>query len=214
MVPTQQIAELNSAINAARLPELPNGEMKWSKVSAAKLPAYKRVVDVFFKFSRPPHRTEFHSLFVDTSRILDKKFNEGSREIGFNKEVFQIVRKCALMHNKRLLNVYLDYRDTESTPEKLRYILNCHLKKIGDKRDWPFRRIHFRDSKESQCLQLVDVLLGSVAFQLNGHGSRLGASVSKIELAEYIRARVPYHSALLGTHRSGKFTIWERKLQK
>jgi len=40
---TSQLCDL---ITKARHPELPNGEAKWTKVSKAKLPAYKRVADV------------------------------------------------------------------------------------------------------------------------------------------------------------------------
>jgi hypothetical protein len=148
IVPQTSLNAFEASIRAARLPELPLGEMKWTKVSRSKLPAYKRVVDAFFAASEITHRIEFHSLYVDTSLIRDSLFNEGSREIGFNKEIFQIVKKCADLHRTRLLHVYLDQRNTSSTTEKLRFILNSHFKKKGDKRDWPFRRIHFRGRLE------------------------------------------------------------------
>lgn len=40
--------KFNDLIGTARLPELPQGEAKWTKVSKAKLAAYKRLVDVLF----------------------------------------------------------------------------------------------------------------------------------------------------------------------
>jgi hypothetical protein len=39
---------INDLIAKARLPELPFNEIKWTKVSKAKLAAYTRVVDVLF----------------------------------------------------------------------------------------------------------------------------------------------------------------------
>jgi hypothetical protein len=40
---------LSRLISEARLPELPQGEAKWTRVSKSKLAAYKRIVDVLFK---------------------------------------------------------------------------------------------------------------------------------------------------------------------
>lgn len=47
-VRTEHASDLVAAIRAARLPGLPHGELKWTKVSAAKLETYRAVIDVFF----------------------------------------------------------------------------------------------------------------------------------------------------------------------
>ena len=75
--------KIEGLIAKARLPELPLGEAKWTKVSKAKLPAYKRLVDVLFDNIKDVH---FHSLFVDTTQQDHKKYNQGDSEIGFNNE--------------------------------------------------------------------------------------------------------------------------------
>jgi hypothetical protein len=82
--------KFNDLIATARLPELPQGEAKWTKVSKAKLAAYKRLVDVLFD---NPEEIHFHSLFVDTTQQDHKSYNEGDEEIGFNKEVYQLANK-------------------------------------------------------------------------------------------------------------------------
>lgn len=159
VMPTQAVTAFEAAVTRARDPQLPNGEMAWTKVSTSKLPAYKEVVDVFFNtLSIKP--LEFHVVAVDTSKIDDRKYNEGSRDAGFNKEIYQLARKFGRLYPRSLFHIYLDQRETKSSPEKLRFILNCGIKKDGDGRDWPYRRIHFRDSSKSQCIQVVDVLLG------------------------------------------------------
>ena len=61
IVPQEDVAEFLDGLRTARLPELPAGEMKWTKVSRTKLPAYKRVVDLFFS-DRMASRAHFHSL--------------------------------------------------------------------------------------------------------------------------------------------------------
>jgi hypothetical protein len=137
-------SELNRLIAQARLPELPHNEAKWTKVSKSKLAAYKRIVDVAFDSGDLLH---FHSLFLDTTQLDDDTFNEGSREIGFNKEIYQICMKAARLYGNDLFHVYPDRRETTQSPEDLRLILNRSCLKRGDKRDWPFRRCQFRDSK-------------------------------------------------------------------
>lgn len=47
IVPTALASLANDEVGRQRLPELPFGELKWNKVSNAKLASYKRVVDAF-----------------------------------------------------------------------------------------------------------------------------------------------------------------------
>lgn len=214
ILPTAVTEEFENAIWRARGAELPAGEMAWTKVSRAKLPAYKRVIDVFFSDFQCAHRIEFHSLFVDTSKIRDLSFNQGSREIGFNKEIYQICMKFARLHTSRLFHVYLDKRETNSSTEELRLILNRGVRKNGDTRDWPYRRVHFRDSKNSQCIQLVDVMLGAISYHINAHRLAPDAGAAKCELSDYIiNEKAKIRLAVNGTARAGKFTIWERILR-
>ncbi len=195
-----------------RLPELPASEMKWVKVSALKLPAYRRVVDQFFepRYWNGPH---FHSLYVDTTRQRHGVYNQGSREIGFNKEVYQLAMKCGMVYGGNCFHIYPDNRATGQRTEDLRLMLNRGIRKKGDKRDWPFRRVQFRDSKTTELLQLADIFSGAIAFHLNGHRALPGASPAKCELSDYILARAGIQNVVRGTYRTGKFTIWPRRLQ-
>ena len=203
--------ELCRLLQAAREPELPKKEAKWVKVSKKKIAPYKRMVDVLFDNSGIVH---FHSLFVDTFQVNHHKFNDGDREIGFNKEIFQLARKVSRLYATDLFHLYPDYRNTSQTPENLRLILNRHCDKAGDKRDWPFRRCQFRDPAATLPLQLADIITGALAFHLNGHVNAEGASPYKTELAQYVLDRAKVKDVLKGTTRSGEFTIWPRQLRK
>lgn len=214
IVPKTRIDAFEKAIQKARLPELPNNEMAWTKVSRSKLAAYKRVVDVLFSASNEIHQIEFHSLYVDTHRIRDKDFNSGSRDVGFNKEIYQLGMKFARLHRARLFHLHLDQRQTKNDLEELRFILNCGIRQRHPERDWPFRRTHFVDSSKSQFIQLVDVLLGAICFHINGHRLVKDASPSKCELSDYIlHEKAKVRSALVGTNMTGRFTIWPRQLR-
>jgi hypothetical protein len=209
-IATASVAAFEKRLAAARLPELPHGELAWVKVSRTKLAAYKRMVDVFFDSAE----TAFHCLYVDTSQQDHRRFNEGSREIGFNKEIYQLLNKVRQLYSTRLFHCYPDKRSTNTPTEDLRLILNRGARKDGDARDYPFRRVAFRDSDKSLCIQLVDVILGAVAYHINGHHQAAGASPAKCELAAYILRRAGVRDAIKGTSRGGKFTIWPRQLRK
>lgn len=212
------IAEINdarsasAAIEAARLPELPEGIMKWTKVSRSKLLAYKRVADTFFDWDRAT-TLDFHSLVVDTTKQDHALYNESSREIGFNKEVYQLAMKFGRLY-KALFHIYPDRRSTNQSTDDLRLMLNRGIKKNhGDTRDWPFRRVQFREPGDSQLLQLSDIFAGALAWHLNGHQNHPNASPAKTELGDHILQRAGITNVFRDTAISGKFTIWHRQLR-
>jgi hypothetical protein len=213
IVPRRFSADFEDRIQRARLSELPHGEMAWTKVSRTKLPAYRRVINVFFNAPFAYDHLDFHSLVVDSHRVDDRRFNEGSREIGFNKEIYQLCRKFGRLYPDRLFHIYADRRNTSQPPNETRLILNRGILRSGDTRDWPYRRLHFRDSDKSQVLQLVDVLLGAIAFRLNGHYNAQGASPAKRDLCDHIISRAHIRDVFCDTATRGRFTIWHRRLR-
>lgn len=209
---SSDVRAANEALARVRLPQLPHGEMKWGKVSNHKLSAYGRTTKAFF--DDPAFAAaHFHSLVVDTYALNHNKHNQGSREIGFNKEIYQLAAKFARLYPARLFHLYPDYRDTNQRPEDLRLMLNRGRRKKGDPRDWPFRRCHFRNSKETPLLQLVDLLTGSVAWCVNGHADAPNASPAKTRLAKFVLNRAGVTNCAISTTMSGKFTIWHRQLR-
>ncbi|MCY0149038.1 DUF3800 domain-containing protein [Hoeflea sp. G2-23] len=204
-------AAICESVMKSRLPELPFSELKWTKVSNSKLPAYKRVADFFF--DSPMNALEFHSLVVPMRGRSDRHFNGGSSEIGFNKEIYQLLMKCGKLHSQSLFHIYPDYRKTNSSTEELRLILNRGARKRGDRRDWPYRRVHFRQSHDEPLIQLADIFSGAIAFINNKHHLAENASASKVELAAHIFARAKVSDPTRDTFRAGKFTIWHRQLK-
>lgn len=211
-IKTEAVAELVTAIRAARLPGLPHGEVKWTKVSAGKLETYRAVVDAFFELSEQ-NVAHFHSVIIDTSRFDHHRFNQGDREIGFSKMVFQLLYKHARLYPERLY-AYLDSRTTQQSLEDLRLMLNRRAANKLGRSEFPFRRVVFRNSKESDVIQLNDVLLGAVAWAKNGHSLRPDASAAKSDLAEHILRRAGIVSLDTDTpFGRNRFTVWNFKLQ-
>ncbi len=209
-----ETSALSARILEERLPELPGSELKWSKISPAKLPAYRRVVDVFFENRPAENPVHFHSIVVEMANRNDFVFNAGSREMGFNKEVYQLLMKFGRLYRDCSFHVYPDSRETKSSPDELRLILNRGLAAKGDRRDWPYRRLHFKKSHEVPILQLTDLLIGAIAFHLNGHRQAAGASAAKCDLSDYILERAGIRNVTRDTLISGRFTIWHRRLRR
>jgi uncharacterized protein DUF3800 len=211
IAPSADVFDLTNRILKTRLPELPNGEMKWGKVSRGKLAAYKRVVDFFFS-AELQNQVHFHSLVVDTSKHDHARFNSGSREIGFNKEVFQLAQKFTRIYPTRL-NIYPDERVTDQSLDEMRLMLNRYINRRIPQRDWPFRRVQFRDSKKTPLLQLADTLSGAIAFRLNGHDKKIDVSPAKLELSAHILGSGNVKDVFRDTNVRGRFTIWHRQLK-
>lgn len=209
---TDWVAHFEEAISYSKKLELPEGELKWNKVSNAKLHTYKLVVDRFFDFAVGASPIHFHSLVVDTSKLKHHVYNDGDKEIGFNKEVYQLLMKCAKIYPEAVFHVYPDHRETTSSNEELRKILNAGCRKKGDYRE-PFKRLQFRDSKKIISLQMTDLLLGAMSFQVNGHHQQENASESKKKLSAYVMERAKVTDVTQNTSVVGKYTIWHRKLK-
>lgn len=212
IVPTSHVLALDEAIAALRLPELPQGEMKWGRVSNGKHAAYQRLVDAFFD-DAAFRAVDFHSTVVDTWGQDHLGFNAGDREVTFNKELYQLATKFARLYPDRIFHLYPDDRETSQLPARLREILNWGRRKMGDKRDFPYRRCHFRKSCDTPLLQLVDVLLGGLAYRINGHAAAEGASPAKLHLSAHILDRAGIADPMRDTTVAGKFTVWHRRLQ-
>ena len=212
IIPHDQVGAFCGSVDRARRPELPANSLKWGRVSRTKLDAYKRVVDAFFDPSAS--RVHFHSLVVDTNQQNHPHWNKGSREIGFQKEVYQMAQKFRRLYPQPVFHLYPHQRSTPQDTEELRDILNHGARKKGDRRDWPFRRVHFRDLSGCLPLQVVDILLGAIAYKLNGHYDAHNASMARKELCDLILRKAGIHDVARDTRMSGKMTIWHRRLRR
>ena len=178
IVPLSHADRFEADIIAARDQTIPIAKpdgtprvIKWEKVNAYNLASYKKVVDAFFQFPVKHNKNaDINCVVVDTSKKTLKATGDGDVEIGFNKEVYFL---CALMIAKRfkheLFHLYPDRREVRYPPEEARKIMNFGVRKDGDRRLWPFRKLSFRDPEICQGLQVVDIFIGALAYRLNGH---------------------------------------------
>jgi hypothetical protein len=166
-------------------------EIKWSTITNGDYTAYKNVLDAYFSFAyrhlqRSGDTFRFFCSVVST-RVKGRSYSKGTRgQVGFNREIYFHCLSIGRRERRWLFHVYPDERSTTQDIKKLGEILSRGIRKTGDRRVWPFRRVRFRRSHDFQALQISDVLIGAIAFRLNGHYYRPESNQDKKQLCDYI----------------------------
>lgn len=150
-----------------------DGELKWTNVCEATYPVYKELIDYFFMTDM-----NFRAVIVDKEQI-----DETRPEYTYNDFYYRMYYQ--LLHNNLDLssayNVYIDEKDTCSR-EKLR--------KLQEMLKWntSIQHLQFVKSKESVFVQLADVIMGAVNYNLRlEKGDVKGRVMAKMRLIEAIK---------------------------
>src|SRR3954467_12214642 len=112
ITPADTVAVLDSLIQAWRADSGMLGELKWTKVSKAKLSAYREFVDLFFDPAKNDH-LHFNAVVFDTSQVDYATYHKGDRELGVYKfyYTFLIHKFGPYAHDDTSgLWVFLDHR--------------------------------------------------------------------------------------------------------
>jgi hypothetical protein len=175
------------------------GEFKWEKVSQGKIHVYKEFVDIFF--DNP--LTQFRCLVVDTHKIDYRTDHQGDRETAFYEFYFQ-----ALSRNLEIGHEYLVFTDQRQNRRSdrltdLKSKTNYHWLTQGALGN-VVRNVEPRDSKTTDALQITDVLLGAVGYNIEQRTE----SPAKVEMVRYISERLGCHHLREHQGRGTRFNIW------
>ncbi|MBK9671494.1 MAG: DUF3800 domain-containing protein [Bacteroidetes bacterium] len=161
-------------------------------------------------------------MIVDTTQLNHRKHGNGGYEESFYKMFYQL-----LMH-KFLKKYYdkdkdtrfiicMDERTTSYKLNDLKTILNSGIKKeLSLPYECnPIRTVEPRNSKNSEVIQINDLIIGAIGFQKNGNHLLAGSRRAKIELAEYVAKSAGLlnlqNDTRWGQHR---FEIWNINFRK
>jgi hypothetical protein len=121
------------------------------------------------------------------SNLSLRDTGDGDIGVGFDKEFhFLCTVVIAKRYQQALFLLYPDRRQPTTQLSKAREIMNLGMAKYGDKREFPFRRLTFADPERCQALQAVDIIIGGMAYKLNGHYNKPGANLAKREFSDYL----------------------------
>lgn len=148
-------------------------ELKWTNVHSATYKVYAELVDCFFM-----NDLEFRTVVVDKSQIDETRADYSFNDFYF-RMYFQLLHTKVDFQNR--YNVFLDIKDTCSGEklEKLKKIMSYNSS-IGT--------LQFIPSRESVFIQLADVLMGAINYNLRiQKGDVKGNVIAKLKLIEKIK---------------------------
>ena len=148
-------------------------ELKWTNVHSATYKVYAELVDWFFM-----NDLEFRAVVVDKSQIDEKRADYSFNDFYF-RMYFQLLHTKVDFQNR--YNVFLDIKDTCSGEklEKMKKIMSYNSS-IGT--------LQFIPSRESVFIQLADVLMGAINYNLRIQKRDVkGNVIAKLKLIEKIK---------------------------
>ncbi|MBI1185251.1 DUF3800 domain-containing protein [bacterium] len=175
-------------------------ELKWNKVSLAKINYFKDVIDYFFA----DDDLHFRVLLVpDKSKLDYEKFNH-THDTFYYKMYFSMLK--VILNPEKAHHIYIDIKDSRSREKvhKLEDVLR------NDKYDYAkeiIKKVQQVRSHEVELIQLADLLTGAVSYVNRG----LTDSKAKNILIDHIKHRSKYSLTKSTLIREQKFNIflWE-----
>ncbi|MDI9482531.1 MAG: DUF3800 domain-containing protein [Bacillota bacterium] len=137
-------------------------EIKWTKVSESKIEFYKDLVDYFFR----NEKLSFRGLIAIGKNKLDNAlYNNNDYDLWYYKMYFYLLD--VIIYPGEEYCVFIDIKDTRGGPRvrKLQKVL-CNNK--YDYNNEVIKRISQINSKESEIMQIVDLIIGALSYYYRG----------------------------------------------
>jgi len=181
----------------------PNFEIKWNKVSPAKVDFYMDLVNYFFD----DDDLHFRALVVpDKTRLNHEAFNQ-DHDTFYYKMYFDLLK--VILSPDGGYNIFIDIKDTRSQKkvDHLKEILRNNQYDFHDQIIKGIQQVH---SHEVELLQITDLLIGAISYLHRG----LSQNQAKVQLLNRIRTRSGYsllRSTLVKEEKMNIF-IWKPRL--
>ncbi len=181
-------------------------EIKWQKVDMVKLPAFLRLMDVFFELICD-NKVKVRIMFTQNANVPTRLTKE-HHDNGYFLLYYQFFKHCfGLKYSNdtdevKYVRAYFDHMpDTLSKRQQFKE----YIKGLESTRDFQKAKIKMRrediteiDSKHHLPLQFLDVILGAIQFRLNnlhlqkkvGEPKRGKRTIAKERLYKYINAKI------------------------
>lgn len=174
-----------------------NFEIKWSKVSPAKMDFYRDLIDLFFE----EKSLRFRALVVaDKSRLRHEDYDQ-DHDTWYYKMYYYML--LPLLRAQARFRIYLDIKDTRSEikVQRLGKFLRSHL---ADGTGSILENIQQIRSHEAVQMQLADLLIGLVGYRNRG----LDSSAGKRALVDRFHFHFPHEITRSTSYGSSKVNIF------
>ena len=172
-------------------------EMKWVKVSPARVQFYLDVLDYFFD----DDDLHFRALIVPDKSLLRHEARNQTHDEWYYKMYFNMLK--AIFRPDSRYRIYLDIKDTRGGDkvEKLNEVL-CNSQ--YDFSRGIIERVQIVRSHEVEQVQLADLLIGAISYVNRG----LTSSAAKLALVARFRERSRYDLTRSTLYREDKTNLF------
>ncbi len=206
--PQDKLREINQRIQSIKIRNgiSPSIEMKWTKISPAKVQAYKDIIDYFFD----DDAQHFRAIIIPEKSKLNHKAFHQTHDEWYYKMYFDML-KVILSPTDRY-EIYIDIKDTHSyqKAQKLKAVCSNSMYDFSQS---IIRRLQPIRSDEIQIMQLVDILIGAVGYANRKFPDGFVKSQAKLDVINLIKKRSNYslsRTTLLREEKCNLF-VWDAR---
>jgi Protein of unknown function (DUF3800) len=179
-------------------------EVKWTKVSPAKVQAYLDLIDYFFD----DDDLHFRALIVpNKSRLKHVAFDGQDHDTWYYKMYFTMLKW--LLSPDSHYRIYIDIKDTRGA-QKVRKLHDVLCNNLLDFERAIVERVQLVRSHEIEHMQLADLLIGAVSYV----SRELNNSPAKLALVQRVQQRSGYSLERSTLPKENKFNLFRWRAQE
>ncbi len=158
-------------------------EIKWTKVSESKVEFYLELLDYFWGNADLNYR----GLVATGKQQLDhQKFNEGDYDLWYYKMYFRMLDP--IVHQDNEYHILVDIKDTRGGG-RIRKLKEVMCNNIYDFNGEVITHIGQINSKESEILQLADLINGAIAYHYRELEESSEANMGKVKFLKALQEK-------------------------
>lgn len=181
-------------------------EIKWTKVSDSKIDFYLELLAYFWNNTDLCYRG---LVATGKDRLDHEKYNKGDNDLWYYKMYFLMLDPIINPANE--YQILVDIKDTKGGKrvEKLKEVL-CNNK--YDFRQEVIQQIVQINSKESEILQLADLINGAIAFYYRQLGVEPSANQGKVSFVEELQKKCNLDRNTARNEQKFNLFIWQPRM--
>jgi hypothetical protein len=156
-------------------------EVKWTKISPAKVDFYISLVDLFFE----EVDLRFRAIVIPDKSMLNHAAFDQDHDTFYYKMYFNMLK--IVFDPESTYHIYIDMKDTRSAGKERR-LFDFLCKQQRDFEHLRIQRLQSVRSNQVAPVQLADLLIGATSYANRG----LHGSTAKTAVVERLRARSGY----------------------
>ena len=176
-------------------------EMKWTKISPAKLQFYEDLVNYFFDEAD----LHFRGLIIpDKSKLDHERFNQ-THDLWYHKMYFEMLK--AILSPTDNYEIYIDIKDTR-TYNKIQILREVCSNSMYDFSARTIKKMQPIRSDEVQIMQIVDIFAGALGYNNRTFPESHQKSEAKLDIIKLIKKRSGYSMDKSTLLREDKFNMF------